>query len=173
MKFGPTPIGEAEGAVLAHAVRTELRGGDRIALSGPGGPGELISFAELDAVTDRGAAALWRLGLRPTDRVLFQMRNCKELVYAFFSCLKIGVIPVCTLAAHREQEIGYIGRHTNDRAMIEEGLKAMSDAEPSNPLEPLLRGVWLDGGKAADQAAPAPTVPPAAAGPSRAEEPGK
>ena len=54
------------------------RGGDRIALSGPR---ELTTFAELDAATDRGAAALWRLGLRPTDRALFQMRNCKELVY--------------------------------------------------------------------------------------------
>ena len=97
---------------------TFARGGDRIALSGPR---ELTTFAELDAVTDRGAAALWRLGLRPTDRVLFQMRNCKELVYAFFSCLKIGVIPVCTLAAHREQEIGYIGRHTEAKAHFVHG----------------------------------------------------
>jgi len=94
------------------------RGGDRIALSGPC---ERMTFAELDAVTDRGAAALWRLGLRPTDRVLFQMRNCKELVCAFFSCLKIGVIPVCTLAAHRDQEIGYIGRHTEAKAHFVHG----------------------------------------------------
>src|SRR5258706_11347571 len=94
------------------------RGGKRVALSGPT---EQTTFAELDTVTDRGAAALWRLGLRPTDRVLFQMRNCKELIYAFFSCLKIGVIPVCTLAAHREQEIGYIGRHTQAKAHFVHG----------------------------------------------------
>ncbi len=104
---------------------TFARGGERVALSGPS---ERTTFAELDTVTDRGAAALWRLGLRPTDRVLFQMRNCKELVYAFFSCLKIGVIPVCTLAAHREQEIGYIGRHTEARAHFVHGDDSRFDA---------------------------------------------
>ena len=88
------------------------RHADRTALSDPDG---LVSYAELDTITDRGAAALWRLGLRPTDRALFQMRNCRELMFAFFSCLKIGVIPVCTLAAHREQEIGYLGRHASAR----------------------------------------------------------
>src|SRR5258706_4175943 len=97
---------------------TFARGGGRVALSGPS---EQTTFGELDRVTDRAAAALWRLGLRPTDRVLFQMRNCKELVYAFFACLKIGVIPVCTLAAHREQEIGYIGRHTEAKAHFVHG----------------------------------------------------
>ena len=91
---------------------------ERVALSGPG---DTVSFAELDNITNRGAAALWRLGLRPTDRVLFQMRNCRELVYAFLSCLKIGVIPVCTLAAHREQEIGYIGNHAGAKAHFVHG----------------------------------------------------
>lgn len=104
---------------LSGAFReTFSRYADRIALSELTA---LTTFAELDSMTDRGAAALWRLGLRPTDRVLFQMRNCKELVYAFFSCLKIGVIPVCTLAAHREQEIGYIGRHTAAKAHFVHG----------------------------------------------------
>src|SRR5882672_11037193 len=87
---------------------TVARNPDRVALSGPA---RTTSFSELDALTTRGAAALWRLGLRPTDRALFQMRNSPELVQAFFSCLKIGVIPICTLPAHREQEITYIGNH--------------------------------------------------------------
>ncbi len=92
--------------------------GGRTALSGSG---LTISYAELDDITNRGAAGLWRLGLRPTDRVLFQMRNCLELVYAFLSCLKIGVIPVCTLAAHREAEIGYIGNHAGAKAHFVHG----------------------------------------------------
>jgi 2,3-dihydroxybenzoate-AMP ligase len=82
---------------------------DRIALSEPG---ILITYGELDRLTDRTAAALYRLGLRPTDRAIFQMRNCKELVQLVIACLKIGVIPVCTLAAHRQLEIGYLGNHT-------------------------------------------------------------
>ena len=97
---------------------------DRIALSGPG---DVMTYGDLDTVTDRGAAALWRLGLRPTDRALFQMRNCPELVIAFLSCLKIGVIPVCTLAAHREQEIGYLGRHAGAKAHFVHGDDARFD----------------------------------------------
>ena len=97
---------------------------ERIALSGPS---DTMTYAELDGLSDRGAAALWRLGLRPTDRVLFQMRNCKELLVAFFACLKIGVIPVCTLAAHREQEIGYLGAHASAKAHFVHGDDARFD----------------------------------------------
>jgi non-ribosomal peptide synthetase component E (peptide arylation enzyme) len=104
--------------LIAAFRKVFARSGDRTALSAPM---ERTTFSELDSVTDRGAAALWRIGLRPTDRVLLQMRNCKELVYAFFSCLKIGVIPVCTLAAHREQEIGYVGRHTEAKVHFVSG----------------------------------------------------
>jgi non-ribosomal peptide synthetase component E (peptide arylation enzyme) len=89
------------------------RHADRIAVTEPGIE---ITYGELDDITDRGGAALWRLGLRPQDRVLFQIRNCKELVFALISCLKIGVIPICTLAAHRQQEISYLGNHGGAKA---------------------------------------------------------
>jgi 2,3-dihydroxybenzoate-AMP ligase len=97
---------------------TFARNADRVALSGPA---RTMSYSDFDAQTTRGAAALWRLGLRPTDRALFQIRNSPELVQAFFSCLKIGVIPICTLAAHREQEITYIGKHAAAKAHFVHG----------------------------------------------------
>src|ERR1700730_9879919 len=97
---------------------TFARDTNRVALSGPAGT---TSYSEFDAQTTRGAAALWRLGLRPTDRALFQIRNSQEFVQAFFSCLKIGVIPICTLAAHREQEITYIGNHAAAKAHFVHG----------------------------------------------------
>ena len=97
---------------------TFARNADRIALSGPA---RTMSYSDLDAQTTRGAAALWRLGLRPADRALFQIRNSREMVQAFFSCLKIGVIPICTLAAHREQEITYIGNHAAAKAHFVHG----------------------------------------------------
>lgn len=88
---------------------------DRVALSEPG---LTVSYHELDEITDRAAAALRRLGLRPLDRVMLQMSNSKELLYVFFGCLKAGLIPVCTLAAHRAQEIGQIGRQAEAKAHI-------------------------------------------------------
>jgi non-ribosomal peptide synthetase component E (peptide arylation enzyme) len=128
---------------LAAAFRKSFaRFAERIALSDPDG---LITYAELDEITDRGAAALWRLGLRPTDRALFQMRNCRELVFAFFSCLKIGVIPVCTLAAHREQEIGYLGQHSLAKAHFihadDERFDMVGFAARMKPLIPTIEQV--------------------------------
>jgi non-ribosomal peptide synthetase component E (peptide arylation enzyme) len=105
-----TLIGAFREAFARHA--------ERVALSGPA---RTMLYSEFDARTTRGAAALWHLGLRPKDRVLFQIRNSPELVQAFFSCLKIGVIPICTLVAHREQEITYIGNHAAAKAHFVHG----------------------------------------------------
>ena len=97
-----------------------------IALHTPGGP---VGYAELDSLTDRFAAALLGLGLEPLDRVLFQSDNCAELVYAFVACLKAGLIPVCTLAAHRENEIGFLGCHVDARLHIVQGSAGGFDLE--------------------------------------------
>lgn len=79
------------------------------------------THAELDVITDRAAAAFLGCGLRPLERVLFQGHNSKELVIALLGCLKAGLIPVCTLAAHRRLEIGYIGQHAAAAAHFIEG----------------------------------------------------
>lgn len=89
----------------------------------------VISYAEFDAQTDRAAAGLLALGLKPLDRVLFQAANSPELIVALIACLKAGLIPTCTLAAHREREIGYLGRHVDARAMIVQGDDAKFDLE--------------------------------------------
>ena len=76
------------------------------------------SYRELDQATDRLAAALLRLGLAPKDPVLFQLPNNREVVIATIACLKAGLIPICTLLAHRKIEIGQIGRQAGARAHI-------------------------------------------------------
>jgi 2,3-dihydroxybenzoate-AMP ligase len=100
---------------LSEAFRTHA---ERVALFTAEGR---VTYAELDAITDRCAAAFLRLGLRPLDRVLFQIANCKELLFSFIGCLKAGLIPVCTLPAHREREIEYLGRHVDAQAHIVQG----------------------------------------------------
>jgi 2,3-dihydroxybenzoate-AMP ligase len=94
------------------------RHAQRPALVGPSGH---LSYAELDARTDRLAAGLLRLGMRPLDRVIFQTGNSHELVVAFLACLKASLIPVCTLAAHREHEIGYLGQLSGARLHLVQG----------------------------------------------------
>lgn len=87
----------------------------RVALSEVGWT---CTYTELDILTDRAASAFLGLGLKPLDRVIFQLPNSKELVIAFLACLKAGLVPICTLAAHRQLEIGYLGNHAAARAHI-------------------------------------------------------
>ena len=77
-----------------------------------------VTFADLDAGTERLAAGLLDAGLRPGDRALFQMGTCAETVAALFGCYKAGILPVCTLPQHREIEIGELARLSGARAIL-------------------------------------------------------
>ncbi len=82
---------------------------------------ESVTFHELDTRTDRIAAGLARLGLEPGDPVIFQVTNRIETVYAWYGCIKAGLIPVATLAAHRAHEIGHIVGKVGAVAHLVEG----------------------------------------------------
>lgn len=71
-------------------------------------PDRSYTYKELDTLTDSVAAGLLSNGLRPLDRIIFQLSNAPETLVAFLACWKAGIIPVCTLAAHRESEIVYL-----------------------------------------------------------------
>jgi len=104
---------------MADAFRASFRRhAHRVALASREGE---FTYAALDETTDRLAAAWLEMGLKPLDRVVFQIGNCAELVLGFIACLKAGLIPVCTLAAHREQEIGYLGQHAAARMHFVQG----------------------------------------------------
>ena len=113
-----------EAGVLGHETLPEALGesfrknAKRTAVCGPEGS---LTYERLDELTDRAGAALLRLGLKPLDRVMFQLGNSPEFLIAFIGCLKAGLIPVCTLAAHRENEIGYLARHAQARGHIVQG----------------------------------------------------
>lgn len=80
---------------------------DRVAVVTDAGS---LTYAELGQRTDQIAAGLADLGLEPGDPVLFQVTNRIETVLAWYGCLKAGLVPVATLAAHRGHEIGHISR---------------------------------------------------------------
>lgn len=104
---------------LIGALRQSFRRyADRVALRGMG---QVMTYAELDARSDRAALALHRLGLRTLDRVVFQVSNSPALLVTVLGCLKAGLIPVCTLHAHRELEIGSLARHAAARAHLIDG----------------------------------------------------
>jgi 2,3-dihydroxybenzoate-AMP ligase len=64
-----------------------------------------VSYRELGERIDRLAYGLARSGFRPRDRIVLQLHNIPEFVYAYFAMVKIGVIPVLALRAHRHTEV--------------------------------------------------------------------
>ncbi|MDT4804357.1 2,3-dihydroxybenzoate-AMP ligase [compost metagenome] len=120
---------------------------DNIALLGPN---LRITYRELDGLSTRLAAAFLKQGLQPLDRVVFQLRDSEQLIIAFLACLKAGLIPICTLAAHREREIGYLAELAEAKLHIVQGddpkfdsigfARKMQEAAPSLQLIMQVRG---------------------------------
>jgi 2,3-dihydroxybenzoate-AMP ligase len=71
-----------------------------------------LSYAQLVGAIDRLASRLLDLGFKPLDRVVFQLPNSIDFVISFFALLRVGVIPVLALPAHRCKEISHIFAHT-------------------------------------------------------------
>lgn len=101
-----------------------------------------LTFRELDERTDLLAAGLAGRGLLPGDPVLFQVTNRLASVVAWYGVLKAGLVPVCTLAAHRGHEIGAISRRVGAVGhLVEAGLVGFALAQRRD--HPTLREVLV------------------------------
>ncbi|MEM1112935.1 MAG: AMP-binding protein [Pseudomonadota bacterium] len=121
---------------------------ERVALTGPEGE---RTFRELDVDSDRFACALLDMGMKPLDRVIFQVLNSNELVVALLACWKACLIPVCTLAAHREREIGYLAQHAGARAHfvgVEAGFDFLAFADQIRAATPSMEHLVVVRGEA-------------------------
>ncbi|GAF46436.1 AMP-binding protein [Rhodococcus wratislaviensis] len=97
------------GTIAEHLHAAALQWPERPALVSES---ETLTFAGLDQLTDRRASGLVELGLPVGGRVLLQLHNRPSTVVAWYSLLKAGLVPVCTLPLHRHHEISEIGRQT-------------------------------------------------------------
>ncbi|MEV4145753.1 AMP-binding protein [Amycolatopsis sp. NPDC049691] len=106
-----------------------------------------VTFRELDERTDLLAAGLAGLGLAPGDPVLFQVTNRLAAVLAWYGVLKAGLVPVCTLAAHRGHEIGEVSRRVGAVAHLVEtgGFDLVGFALEQAAGHPTLRHVLVLG----------------------------
>ncbi|MFH1115015.1 MAG: AMP-binding protein [Pseudomonadota bacterium] len=86
---------------------------DRIALSAGG---VHVTYGEMAEKVNRLALHFVENGLRTYDRVIMQLPNELEFVYCFFALVKIGVIPIMSLPAHRDAEITFFAQFAKARA---------------------------------------------------------
>ncbi|MBA8953041.1 2,3-dihydroxybenzoate-AMP ligase [Actinomadura namibiensis] len=80
-----------------------------------------LSYRELTARADGAATRLRALGLRPGDRVVVQLPNCWEFVVLTVALLRLGVLPVMALTAHRQGEISSVAAVARARALLVPG----------------------------------------------------
>jgi len=77
-----------------------------------------LTYRELDALTNRFARALTRLGVRKGDRVCLLTINCPEYVIAFYAIARIGAIASPMNPSYREREIEYQLEDTGAVAIV-------------------------------------------------------
>ncbi len=81
--------------------------GDKVAII----DGEVeLTYRQLDQQSSNLALNLLDLGLKPLDRVVPQLPNCKEFPILYLALQKIGCIPICALLTHRFAEISQFAR---------------------------------------------------------------
>lgn len=76
------------------------------------------TYGEAREKADRLAIALIKLGMEPLDRVLIQLPNWNEFIFAYFACQKIGAIPVLLIDRYRQFEIDRLLKLTGARSWI-------------------------------------------------------
>jgi len=71
-----------------------------------------LTYRQLREWTDRAAVVFLELGIRKQDRVLLQIPNWAEFVYAYYGLLKIGAVPVMSLPRFALREMDHYRKIT-------------------------------------------------------------
>ena len=106
-----------------------------------------FTFGDINAHSDRFAAALADMGVKKGDRVGLIAPNCAEFEIAFFGVLKTGAIVTTLNSGYREREIAH--QLNNSRAsilIVHESLVEMSEAaKPLLDSPPEVVVIYPDG----------------------------
>jgi 2,3-dihydroxybenzoate-AMP ligase/mycobactin salicyl-AMP ligase len=77
-----------------------------------------LTYRQLREWTDRAALAFLELGIQKLDRVLLQIPNWAEFVFAYFGLHKIGAIPVMCIPRFSQREIEHFFKTTEAKAWV-------------------------------------------------------
>ena len=82
--------------------------------------GRVVTWGELDAVTDRIAAGLRARGLQPGDIAGQMLRNTPDYMLAYFGCVKAGLVPVNVNYHYKARELADIFTRFGLKALFTE-----------------------------------------------------
>jgi long-chain acyl-CoA synthetase len=90
-----------------------------------------ITYAELDSLSDRFAAALAALGVKKGDRVAVFLPNIPQFVIAYFGILKAGAVLTAISPLNKEREVAYQLNDSQAEAIV-----------ALDTLYPIVEKVW-------------------------------
>lgn len=102
--------------------------------------GAVITYQEMNAITDRVAGSLASLGVKKGDRVGIFMPNTPQFVMAYFGILKAGGVVVATNPLYTSSEIEYQVNDAGVEVMfvMSNFYKTMKTAQPKTKLKTLI-----------------------------------
>ena len=110
-----------------------------------------VTYGELKARVDRGAAKLGALGIGRGDVVTIQLPNCVEFAYVFFALERLGAVANQIGPDFRSREVEYINRFSESRAFVcpaaFKGFDYVGMIEELRPKLPALKTVCVLGGR--------------------------
>jgi len=102
--------------------------------------GAVISYSEMNEITDRIAAALADMGVKKGDRVGIFMPNTPQFVMAYFGILKAGGVVVATNPLYTPAEIEYQSSDAGIEVMfvMTNFYKTIKAAQPKTKIKKLI-----------------------------------
>jgi len=90
-----------------------------------------ITYAQLDSLSSRFAAALATLGVQKSDRVAIFLPNIPQFVIAYYGVLKAGAVLTVISPLHKEREVEYQLRDSEAETIV-----------ALDTLYPIVEKVW-------------------------------
>ena len=78
----------------------------------------IITYRQLDALANRFANALLRLGVRRGDRVAIQLPNFPQFVFAFYAVLKAGAAVVPVNPLYKSRDLSLVLRDSGAKVIL-------------------------------------------------------
>ncbi len=96
----------------------------------------IVSWGELDAISDRIAAGLQSRGFQPGDIAGQMLRNTPDYILAYFGCIKAGLTPVNVNYHYKQRELADIFERFGLKVLFTEDdfAEAASQAMPVDTL---------------------------------------
>src|SRR5213082_342644 len=80
--------------------------------------GKILTYREVEALTDRLASAFLRAGVEPEQRVLFVLPDSPELAAGYLAAMKIGAVAVPCNPLLRSADYAYFVEESRARLLI-------------------------------------------------------